>query len=52
MLDRVVGSSQPQSGVVPAPVLASEPRIEAAESGADSEIGGTDEGVVNGDDDR
>ena len=82
MLDRVVGSSQPQSGVVPAPVLASEPRIEAAESdpgegasaadfasefsatdehlptpadaesGADSDIGGTDEGVVNGDDDR
>ena len=82
MLDRVVGTSQPQPGVVPAPALAGESRVEAvesapdevvpeaavapesgatdehlptpadAESGADPEIGGTDEGVVNGDDDR
>ena len=82
MLDRVVGTSQPQPGVVPAPAMASEPSAEAAESapsegapaadvapessatdelhpapanaesGADPEIDGPDEGVVNGDDDR
>ena len=82
MLDRVVGAGQPQPGVVPAPAMASEPSVEAAESapgedapaadvtpdssatdeplptpasaesGADPEIDGPDDGVVNGDDDR
>lgn len=82
MLDRVVGAGQPRPGVVSAPALAGETRVETAESapgegapaadfapehsatdehlpppadaesGADPEIGGTDDGVVNGDDDR
>ena len=82
MLNRVVGGSQSQPGVVPAPAPAGEPDVEAAELspsdgataadfapelgatdepfptpveadlGADPEIDGADDGVVNSDDDR